>query len=34
MRHRIVTSFNAEADGVDSIEIIRRVLEIVKEQQR
>jgi len=32
MRHRIVTSFNAEADGVDSIEIIRRVLGIVKER--
>jgi len=33
MRHRIVTSFNAEADGVDSIEIIRRVLETVKEKE-
>ncbi len=32
LRHRIVTSFNAEADGVDSIEIIRRVLETVKEK--
>jgi MoxR-like ATPase len=32
MRHRIVTSFNAEADGVDSIEIIRRVLGTVNEQ--
>jgi MoxR-like ATPase len=33
MRHRIVTSFNAEADGVDSIEIIRRVLDTVKEKE-
>jgi MoxR-like ATPase len=33
MRHRIVTSFNAEADGVDSIEIIRRVMETVKEEE-
>jgi MoxR-like ATPase len=33
LRHRIVTSFNAEADGVDSIEIIRRVLETVKEKE-
>ena len=32
LRHRIVTSFNAEADGVDSIEIIRRVLGAVKEE--
>ncbi len=33
LRHRIVTSFNAEADGVDSLEIIRRVLETVKEKE-
>jgi MoxR-like ATPase len=32
MRHRIVTSFNAEADGVDTMEIIRRALESVKEK--
>jgi len=32
MRHRIVTSFNAEADGVDTTEIIRRILEAVKER--
>jgi MoxR-like ATPase len=32
LRHRIVTSFNAEADGVDTEEIIKRVLETVKEQ--
>lgn len=31
LRHRIVTSFNAEADGVDTMEIIRRLLETVKE---
>ncbi|UCC45412.1 MAG: MoxR family ATPase [Candidatus Zixiibacteriota bacterium] len=30
LRHRIVTSFNAEADGVDSLEVIKRVLEMVK----
>jgi len=33
LRHRIVTSFNAEADGVDSLEIVRRVLETVKEKE-
>jgi len=32
LRHRIVTSFNAEADGVDTMEIIRRILESVKEK--
>jgi len=32
LRHRIVTSFNAEADGVDSLEIIRRILDTVKEK--
>ena len=32
MRHRIVTSFNAEADGVDTMEIIKRLLDTVKEQ--
>jgi MoxR-like ATPase len=32
LRHRIVTSFAAEADGVDSLEVIRRVLETVKEK--
>lgn len=31
LRHRIVTSFNAEADGVDSMEIIKRLLDTVKE---
>ena len=31
LRHRIVTSFNAEADGVDTMEIIKRLLETVKE---
>jgi len=30
LRHRIVTSFNAEADGVDTMEIIKRILETVK----
>jgi MoxR-like ATPase len=32
LRHRIVTSFNAEADGVDTLEIIKRVLDTVKEE--
>ena len=32
LRHRIVTSFNAEADGVDTEEIIKKILETVKEQ--
>jgi len=32
MRHRIVTSFNAEADGIDTNEIIKRILETVKER--
>ncbi|HOP06342.1 MAG TPA: MoxR family ATPase [candidate division Zixibacteria bacterium] len=31
LRHRIVTSFNAEADGVDTLEIIKRLLEQIKE---
>jgi len=33
LRHRIVTSFNAEADGVDTVEIIRRTLDTVKEKE-
>lgn len=33
LRHRIVTSFNAEADGVDSMEIIRRLLDVVKAEK-
>ncbi len=33
LRHRIVTSFNAEADGVDTLEIIKRILETVKERK-
>jgi MoxR-like ATPase len=32
LRHRIVTSFNAEADGVGTEEIIKRLLETVKER--
>ncbi|MBD3333808.1 AAA domain-containing protein [candidate division GN15 bacterium] len=32
LRHRIVTSFNAEADGVDATEIIKRLLDHVKER--
>ncbi len=32
LRHRIVTSFNAEADGVDALQIIDRLLADVKEK--
>ncbi len=32
LRHRIVTSFSAEADGVDSMEIIKRLLDTIKEK--
>ncbi len=32
LRHRIVTSFNAEAEGVDTIAIINKLLETVKEK--
>ncbi len=30
LRHRIVTSFNAEADGVDATDIISRILDLIK----
>jgi MoxR-like ATPase len=29
LRHRIITNFNAEADGVNSDEIVRRLIELV-----
>jgi MoxR-like ATPase len=32
LRHRIVTSFNAEADGVGALDIIEKLLEDVKEE--
>jgi len=32
LRHRIVTSFNAEADGVSTTDIIGKLLEDVKEE--
>jgi MoxR-like ATPase len=32
LRHRIVTSFNAEADGVDTAAIVKKLLETVKVQ--
>ena len=32
LRHRIVTSFNAEAEGIDTIAIINKLLETVKEK--
>lgn len=32
LRHRIVTSFNAEADGVDTLQIIDKLLADVKEK--
>ena len=28
LRHRIVTNFNAEADGVTTVDVVRRLLEI------
>jgi MoxR-like ATPase len=33
LRHRIVTSFNAEADGVGTYEIIQKLLKDVKEEE-
>jgi MoxR-like ATPase len=33
LRHRIVTSFNAEAEGIDTIAIINKLLEAVKEKE-
>ena len=33
LRHRIVTSFNAEADGVDTTVIVDKLLETVKEKK-
>jgi MoxR-like ATPase len=32
LRHRIVTSFNAEADGVGTLDIIEKLLQEVKEE--
>jgi hypothetical protein len=32
LRHRIVTSFNAEADGVGTFEIIQKLLQDIKEK--
>ena len=31
LRHRIVTSFNAEADGVDALQIVEKLLAEIKE---
>jgi MoxR-like ATPase len=33
LRHRIVTSFNAEADGVGTFEIVQKLLKDVKEEE-
>jgi MoxR-like ATPase len=30
LRHRIITNFNAEADGIKSEEVIKRILESIK----
>ena len=30
LRHRILTNFNAEADGISSLDIIDRLLELVQ----
>jgi MoxR-like ATPase len=32
LRHRIMTNFNAEADGIKTDEIIRRLIEVVAEE--
>ncbi len=32
LRHRVVTSFAAEAEGIDSVEIVRRLLDTVAER--
>jgi MoxR-like ATPase len=32
MRHRIVTNFNAEADGVKSDDVVRLILEAVRSE--
>jgi MoxR-like ATPase len=34
LRHRLLTNFNAEADRIDSEEIIRRILEVVDHERR
>ncbi|RMH69869.1 MAG: MoxR family ATPase [Gemmatimonadetes bacterium] len=33
LRHRIVTNFNAEADGIDSDQVIQRLIQEVREDQ-
>jgi len=33
MRHRIACNFSAQAEGVDSVEIVRRLIEAVPEPQ-
>jgi MoxR-like ATPase len=33
LRHRIVTNFNAEAEGVRSDDIIKRLIEFIPRQQ-
>ena len=33
MRHRIACNFAAQAEGVDSVEIVRRLIEAVPEPQ-
>ena len=34
LRHRVVTSFNAEADGIDVMDIIKQVLDAVKQPKQ
>jgi MoxR-like ATPase len=29
LRHRILTNFNAEAEGVTSLDVVQRLLEVV-----
>lgn len=33
MRHRIAPDFQAQADGIDSVEIVRKLLEVVPRPQ-
>ena len=34
LRHRIVANFSAEADGVDTVDIIRQLVEAVPEEKK
>ena len=34
IRHRIVTNFSAEAEGVDALDIVRRLIETVPRDEK